>query len=361
MLEEVKKVLAGIRKDTEKVIRRLTENHLRCERYDVTTAPNGTVIGVTQPFGTEELLIPYSWMCSNAQVGDTVIVVWWSGLSNAQAWFMGDGWVSHLLSITSGGGGITVNGTLSTTGNATIGGNLSVSGNENVNGNFTVLGNAMGRVLGLGQARAEIPENADLNDYVEPGVYGVGNNSIAGSLANRPIANAGTLRVWNALGDAKNPGDTWYYLLQEYVDYRGNVFMRYGESGSSTTVSWGAWFEFIQASGTVPIAKGGTGADNATDALNALLGHGSKNFTITAPVNSSYEVNFTYNELGIPAGGTMIMASLNQTHWSGDDVYHSVWQGFSWNDSDRLLKIRFWSTRSSQASVPFRLDYIYTK
>lgn len=248
MLEEVKKVLAGIRKDTEKVIRRLTENHLRCERYDVTTAPNGTVIGVTQPFGTEELLIPYSWMCSNAQVGDTVIVVWWSGLSNAQAWFMGDGWVSRLLSITSGGGGITVNGTLSTTGNATIGGNLSVSGNENVNGNFTVLGNAMGRVMGLGQARAEIPANADLNDYVEPGVYGIGNNSIAASLANCPSAYAGTLRVWNANGGASNPGESWYYVVQEYNDFYGDSWRRSGQSGSGTSVTWGDWFKSLNSS-----------------------------------------------------------------------------------------------------------------
>lgn len=107
MLEEIKKVLAGIRTDTEKVVRSLTENHLRCARYDVTTAPNGSVIGVTQPFGSSELKIPYSWMCSQAAVGDTVIVVWWGSLSNAQAWFMGDGWVSKVLPIYAGGTGGT--------------------------------------------------------------------------------------------------------------------------------------------------------------------------------------------------------------------------------------------------------------
>ena len=113
--------------------------------------------------------------------------------------------------------------------------------------------------------------------------------------------------------------------------------------------------------GTVAIAHGGTGQTTAKNALNALLGHGSQTFNITAYVNSSYEKNFTYDTLGIPAGGTIILATLNQTHSSGaDDVYHSVWPGFSWNDSSRTLWTRFWSTRSAQATVQFRLDYIYT-
>lgn len=141
----------------------------------------------------------------------------------------------------------------------------------------------------------------------------------------------------------------------------GTLGVANGGTGQTTKAAVRNTLGLGNTTGALPIANGGTGQTTAGNALNALLGHGSKNFTIIAYVNSSYEVNFTYNELGIPAGGTMIMASLNQTHWSGDDVYHSVWQGFSWNDSDRMLKIRFWSTRSSQASVPFRLDYIYTK
>ena len=115
--------------------------------------------------------------------------------------------------------------------------------------------------------------------------------------------------------------------------------------------------------GALPIANGGTGQTTAESALNALLGHGSQTFNITAYVNSSYEKNFSYDTLGIPSGGSILMATLEQTHTGTgvDDVYHSVFHGMSWNDSSRTLWTRFWSTRSSQATVQYRLDYIYTK
>ncbi|PWM20081.1 MAG: hypothetical protein DBX49_01120 [Clostridia bacterium] len=84
---------------------------LQCERYDVTTAPNGSVIGVTQPFGKTEIRIPYSGEVADAQVGDTVLVYWWSSLSNAKAWCYGNGpslsgnAVTYPISIENGGTG----------------------------------------------------------------------------------------------------------------------------------------------------------------------------------------------------------------------------------------------------------------
>lgn len=68
-----------------------TGNTLRCERYDVTTPPNGSVIGVKQPFGDRELFIPYTTEVSGAKAGQTVLVVWWGSLSNAKALSFGDG------------------------------------------------------------------------------------------------------------------------------------------------------------------------------------------------------------------------------------------------------------------------------
>lgn len=122
MLDEIRKLLDGIRVDTRKVVEEMTRRHLNIERYDVTTAPDGSVIGVTLPFGGTELKIPYSPWCSAATVGDTVLVVWWNSLSTAQAWFMGNGWVNKLISILPGRGGIAVNGTVSVQGTATVGG-----------------------------------------------------------------------------------------------------------------------------------------------------------------------------------------------------------------------------------------------
>lgn len=79
------------------LVRRETSNCLRIERYDVTTAPNGTTIGVTLPMGTRELTIPYSQEVSTAQVGDTVMVVWYGSLSTAKAYYFGNGFVGKPL------------------------------------------------------------------------------------------------------------------------------------------------------------------------------------------------------------------------------------------------------------------------
>ena len=74
------------------LIKQESANCFRCARYDVTTAPNGTTIGVTLPLGTQEIQIPYSQEVSGAHVGDTVLVVWFGALSNAKAYYFGNGY-----------------------------------------------------------------------------------------------------------------------------------------------------------------------------------------------------------------------------------------------------------------------------
>ena len=107
---------------------------------------------------------------------------------------------------------------------------------------------AIGRVLGLGQAREAIPSAADLNSstYYEFGVYGVTTNTVAASLSNCPSKLAGVLRVWNAIGNGTNPGGTYLYVIQEYIDYKGNVWIRHGESGSGTTVTYQNWVKAVR-------------------------------------------------------------------------------------------------------------------
>lgn len=99
MFEEATKFWSAIEGKVKKTIKALTTRCLQCERYDVTTAPNGSKIGVTQPFGERELFIPYSAEVSQAVVGDTVLVMWWNGLSTAKACFFGSGPASNYNTI----------------------------------------------------------------------------------------------------------------------------------------------------------------------------------------------------------------------------------------------------------------------
>lgn len=74
------------------LIQQDTFNCLRMERYDVTTAPNGTTIGVTMPEGGKEIKIPYSKDVANASIGDTVMVGWRGSMSTARAMWFGKGY-----------------------------------------------------------------------------------------------------------------------------------------------------------------------------------------------------------------------------------------------------------------------------
>lgn len=101
---------------------------------------------------------------------------------------------------------------------------------------------AKGKVFGLGEATAVLPENADLNDYHEPGIYSTGGNTNTATLQNCPSQYAGTVRVYNALGDDKNEG-AWVYMIQEYRSYWVSEptyrrLLQTGEDGSWTASDW---------------------------------------------------------------------------------------------------------------------------
>lgn len=67
-------------------------NALQVQRYDVTTDPDGSVMGVTQPFGSNEIFLPYSKEVAGATVGDTVLVAWWGSMSNARVYYFAKGY-----------------------------------------------------------------------------------------------------------------------------------------------------------------------------------------------------------------------------------------------------------------------------
>ena len=75
-----------------------------------------------------------------------------------------------------------------------------------------------GQVRGLGECPA-IPDNANLNNYLTPGVYSVRNDTTAGTISNIPVKSAGILVVSSGLGQAINPNGTWQYAVQTYTPY----------------------------------------------------------------------------------------------------------------------------------------------
>lgn len=92
MLNEAISFWDAISGKVKQLISRETKNAFRCERYEVTTAPNGSTIGVTLPLGTTEIQIPYSKEVAGAAVGNTVLVVWWGSMSNAKAYYYANGY-----------------------------------------------------------------------------------------------------------------------------------------------------------------------------------------------------------------------------------------------------------------------------
>ena len=106
MMRDALKFWNAIEGKVKQTVRGMMEKSMQCERYDVTTAPNGSKIGVKQPFGTRELFIPYAAEVADAKVGDTVLVMWWNSLSTAKAWYFGsgpaanyDGLISRMLDV----------------------------------------------------------------------------------------------------------------------------------------------------------------------------------------------------------------------------------------------------------------------
>lgn len=66
----------------DKEIENKTRSMVQRRKAKVTTAPNGSVIGVTEAFGPE-MSIPYISSMSSAQVGDVVWVEFMYGATNS--------------------------------------------------------------------------------------------------------------------------------------------------------------------------------------------------------------------------------------------------------------------------------------
>lgn len=102
--------------------------------------------------------------------------------------------------------------------------------------------NYIGRVYGLGEALGAIPENGNLNDYTDPGVYAIYSNVLAETLLNFiPFPIAGTLIVKTGTGRS-NIGGPWSYILQEFHAFEGSsTWIRYAGTGNGNEFVWESW------------------------------------------------------------------------------------------------------------------------
>lgn len=99
-----------------------------------------------------------------------------------------------------------------------------------------------GAVLGLWEATASIPDGADFNDYLQPGVYAAERNDTMATLANRPCDRGGTLRVSSGIGTKKIAG-AYAYIVQEFHPYHNTeaIYRRHLISDASGAFEPGPW------------------------------------------------------------------------------------------------------------------------
>lgn len=183
MLSDALKFWESIAGKVKQLIRGETQNAFRCERYEVSTAPNGSVMGVKKPFGNE-ILLPYSQEVSEASVGDPVLVVWWNSMSNAKVYYYANGYEG-----TTGGGDDEDSDVVI----ATI--SLPLSWNDSGSGYYTVTPTISG-VLVSTDGKVDLqPSQAQTIQLQSDGVSALYVENNNGALTAYAIGNAPTAAI----------------------------------------------------------------------------------------------------------------------------------------------------------------------
>lgn len=119
----------------------------------------------------------------------------------------------------------------------------------------------------LGSGVTSIPSGSDLNNYKTPGTFV--STSGENTIANKPPIASGALRLVVSYALGSNA-----YIKQQVTGFNVGTdgeWIRYitpYENGGK----WSGWMQTFRSSGIVPIANGGTGKANASDAITALIG-----------------------------------------------------------------------------------------
>ena len=177
-----------------------------------------------------------------------------------------------------------------------------------------------GKALGMDRLPA-IPENSDLNSYIEPGCYAVYSNAIALTISHMPgTPRAGRLEVWAATGEGVRL-EQWSYLRQRFIPYNKEnpVFERDVTRGENNVWSYSGWWQ----SSLTPHAAGRVyGRIVITAALTSNVTIGATNTYTQIPFNNSvYSVLNT--GFSISSGGILISGDINRVRISAQVLVES--------------------------------------
>ena len=154
---EALKIWEALRPMIDTEIAEKTRSCVRTRKMVCTTAPNGSVIGVAEPFGNE-VKIPYSSSVSNAQVGDAVWVQWYyDNASTMLAISFGDGSSQEYLPLTGG----TVTGSITSTRNGFGFYSRAASGAVGFSATNTTSGQGVSIQVGTGGTNRGLYDNAN--------------------------------------------------------------------------------------------------------------------------------------------------------------------------------------------------------
>lgn len=81
--DEVRAIQNALEPWIRRIIADATQSCVRRRTMTVVTPPNGSTMGVSEPYDTSVLDLPYLAAMAGAKEGDTVTVEWVYGLSNA--------------------------------------------------------------------------------------------------------------------------------------------------------------------------------------------------------------------------------------------------------------------------------------
>ena len=92
------------------------------------------------------------------------------------------------------------------------------------------------------------------------------------------------------------------------------------------------------------------------------LRYHSVSYTTAIPSGGGVNVNYSFADLGIPDDEDVMIVQVRQHHYgSQDDVYHSLFVGWTFNNSARTISIRIYSTRNNSANSHFVTEALSCK